>query len=73
MTLTRDGLALWMAVIVAASAYLMTMPPPTEWNYQQWLQTVSAAALWTVGKMQSSPAPSKKEVRRGVRVNGEPL
>ena len=73
MKLTRDGLSLWLAVIVAAAAYLMMMPPPQEWTYQQWLQTISAAALWGTGKLQASPQPSKKEVRRGVRVNGEPL
>jgi hypothetical protein len=54
MTLTRDSAALTIAAILAALAYLGTMPPPTEWTYQQWLQTAMAAVMWISGKLSSS-------------------
>lgn len=74
MKLTRDGALLWLLAVGALVAYLMSVgTAPTEWDYKQWLQFISAAAAWAIGKLQASPAPSSKEVARGVRDNGEPV
>jgi hypothetical protein len=73
-TITRDGALLWFVAAGALAAYLISDgTPPTEWTYQQWLQFVSAAALWGTGKLQNSSRPSSGEVRRGFRDNGEPV
>ena len=73
MTLTRDGLSLWLLAVAALAAYLSAAPPPTEWSYQQWIQFVAACAAWAIGKLQASPQPSSKEVKRGWRDDGKDL
>jgi hypothetical protein len=72
--LTRDGLSLWLLGAGALVAYLLSVGvPPNEWNYQQWLQFAAAAAGWGIGRQQVSSLPSKQEVARGIRDNGEPV
>ena len=74
VTLTRDGVLLWLLAGGALVGYLLSVGvPPTDWDYQQWLQFAAAIAAWGVGKLQASPAPSSKEVARGFRDNGEPV
>lgn len=53
--LTRDSLTLYVLALVAVAGYLSTMPVPTEWTYGQWLQAISAAGMYVVGKLQTSP------------------
>lgn len=73
-TITRDGALLWLVGVAAMVGYLLSVPePPTEWDYRQWLNAAAAAALWGIGKLQSSPAPSSKEVTRGFRDDGTPM
>jgi hypothetical protein len=74
MRVTRDGALLWLLTIAALAGYLTSVgTPPTEWTYAQWLQFAAAAAAWGIGKLQASPAPSSKELRRGFRDNGAPV
>jgi peptidoglycan/LPS O-acetylase OafA/YrhL len=63
MVLTRDGALLWCVALAALVAYLVSVgTPPTHWTYAQWLQFASAIMVWVVGKLQTSPLPSKEEV-----------
>lgn len=72
MKLTRDGALLWGMAVAALVGYLVSVGiPPTQWDYPQWLQFLAAVSAWAVGKLQASPAPSTKEVKRGYRDNGE--
>lgn len=65
MTVTRDGALLWVLAGAALVGYLVSVgAPPNEWDYKQWLNFAAAGFAWLVGKLQSSPQPSKKEVRR---------
>ncbi len=62
MTLTRNGLTLWIASIAALVGYLVADGrPPTIWHYGDWLKFLAAACAWGIGKLQSSPLPSKDE------------
>ncbi len=68
--LTRDS-ALWtLAAVIACMGYLMTLPPPTEWTYYQWLQTAAAAALWISGKLSTSPVSHSEEGDAKITPNG---
>lgn len=74
MKLTRDGVLLWLLAGGALLGYLLSVGvPPNEWDYKQWLQFLAAGAAWGIGKLQSSPAPSSKEVARGFRDSGAPV
>ena len=55
MNLTRDSLAFYLMALAAAASLLATMPPPTQWSYAQWMQMVASAALYLIGKLQTSP------------------
>lgn len=73
MKVTRDGLLLWCLAGAALVGYLVSVEiPPTQWDYHHWLQFAAAVSAWAVGKMQTSPAPSSKEVARGFRDDGRP-
>lgn len=71
MTVTRDGVLLWVLAGAALVGYLVSVGvPPNEWDYKQWLQFATAIFGWLVGKLQTSPQPSTSEVERGVRDDG---
>lgn len=61
MTLTRDSLVFYAMAVAAAAGFLATMPPPTDWSYAQWMQVIAAAALWAIGKLQTSPLKGDHE------------
>lgn len=61
MTLRRDSFSLTLLALAAALGYLAMMPPPTQWTYQQWIQTALGAVLWLSGKGANSPLMSKAE------------
>lgn len=74
MKITRDGAVLWFVALGALAAYLLSVgTPPNQWDYKQWVEFAAAVAMWGAGKLQVSPQPSTKEVRRGFRDNGEPV
>jgi hypothetical protein len=61
--MTRDSIYLTLIAVAAAGAYLASMPPPAEWTWAQWCQSVAAAAIWVAAKLSTSPLPGedKKE------------
>lgn len=61
MKLTRDSVVLSLTAAAAALGFLMTMPPPTHWSYQQWLQVALGAVLWIAGKLGSSPLTGRDD------------
>ena len=72
--LTRDGVLIWVLAFAALAAYLKSVGvPPTEWDYNQWLEFASACAMWGTGKLGASLLPSTKEVKRGFRDDGSPV
>lgn len=55
---TRDSLLMYALAAGAALGYLATAPtPPTEWGYRDWLNALTVAIAWIVGKLQTSPLP----------------
>jgi hypothetical protein len=61
--LTRDSALLWLAMAAAALTYLAAMPPPTEWTYAQWMQTLATGAFGAAGKLMSSPLAHSKDAQ----------
>lgn len=55
--MNRDSVMWSLVILAAAGAYLATMPPPTEWTWAQWCQTVAALAGIVAGKLSTSPLP----------------
>ena len=66
--LTRDSVVWWIGLAVAIVGQLIVVgKPPTEWTYLEWLQIISFALAWVVGKLASSPlagAPKDDVVSR---------
>ena len=53
--LTRDSALLWVLAAAAVFAHLKQVGvPPTQWDYQQWMETGTFLAAWLIGKMQTS-------------------
>lgn len=71
MKFTRDSLLLWLALVAAVGAYLLSVgDPPTVWTYQQWLQFVTAMIAVGVAKLQNSPLLSTAEKKADEKLNG---
>jgi|GEM_PF-4818035 len=58
--MTRDSWILTFVMVAAAAAYLATMPPPTDWVWAQWMQTVAALAGVIAAKLGTSPLKGAK-------------
>ena len=62
---SRDSLLLYLGAAAALVAYLMTTEKsPMEWNYRDWLNALTVAIAWGIGKLQTSPLPSHETVVR---------
>ena len=59
--MTRDSMYLTLIAIAAAGAYLASMPPPIEWTWAQWCQTIAAGAMWAAAKLSTSPLKGEKK------------
>ena len=78
MKLTRDSLLWSFLILGAVFAYLGTMPPPWEWTYAQWIQSLAAVVATISGILRNSwlkgaegptakmPPPAVKAAKRGV-------
>lgn len=51
----RDSAVLWLAAAIAALYYLGDAGDPRLWGFEEWRKAGLAAALWGIGKLQSSP------------------
>lgn len=72
MRFTRDSLLLWLALLAAVGAYLLSVgEPPTVWTYQQWLQFVTAMIAVGVAKLQTSPLSSTAEKKANEQLSGK--
>ena len=57
----RDSFVLWLGLVVAIVGYLVTaQTPPQDWSYMQWLQALSFALAWVMGKLATSPFAGKE-------------
>lgn len=61
MKLSRDSLLLWIPVLGALIAYLLSAPPPTEWGYTQWLQFAAAVVATASAKLMRSPLKGEND------------
>jgi hypothetical protein len=60
--MNRDSILLTLGIIAAAVGYLISAgKPPTEWNYQEWLQGASFAIGVLLAKLSTSPLPHSEE------------
>ena len=57
----RDGTSLWLMAIIAGLLYLEAAGDPRAWGFEEWRQAGLAAALYAVGKHQSSPLKGKSD------------
>lgn len=56
MTFTRDSLVWWFAILASVIGYLTSAEkPPTEWTYNEWLQSLSFVVGVVSGKLAASP------------------
>ncbi len=55
----RDSKVLLLSLIGAVLGYLMTLPPPTEWTYLQWLQSLAFTVATVSAKLGGSPLKGK--------------
>ena len=56
----RTHWGFWLALAGAVVMYLTSAEKqPTGWTYAEWLQAVSFAIAWLIGKLQSSPLPGR--------------
>src|SRR3990172_195391 len=69
MKLTRDS-ALWTVLIIGAVlAYLGTMPPPTQWTYTQWVQSLSALVAAIAGGPRNAWLPGENDAAKKDKVD----
>jgi hypothetical protein len=47
----------WLAAAGALLGYLSLQPPPTAWDYKQWLAASLAGVGWLSGYLKASPLP----------------
>jgi hypothetical protein len=71
MTPTRDSLVWIFGLLLAIVGYLIGVgKPPTEWNYGDWLATISAALGILMAKLQGSPLQlsykGQRQVAQGI-------
>jgi len=62
--MTRDSWTLTIIILGAVAAYLAAMPPPLDWTWTQWMQSVAALAAVIAGKLATSPLPGVKRDNR---------
>ena len=58
---TRDSAIWWLAIVAAVLTYLIAAPPPTQWDYYEWLKAIAFGVATISGKLATSPLPSKRE------------
>jgi hypothetical protein len=64
MRITRDSALLWLTSLGAVFAYFQAAATaPTAWTWNEWTQFAVFLISIFVGKLQSSPLPSKQEVK----------
>jgi hypothetical protein len=69
--MNRDSIVLTIGIFGAIVGYLITAgKPPTEWNYQEWLQAGSFAIGVLMAKLSTSPLPHSTEGDMKVTVSG---
>ena len=60
--MSRDSIVWTLAILGALVTYLLSVgTPPTDWNYQQWLQFVAAVVATVSGKLATSPLRGRAE------------
>jgi len=52
--MTRDSILLYVGAVSAFLTYI-AVKPPTQWDYQEWIQFGMAVCAYIIGKLQSSP------------------
>lgn len=52
---TRDSGVWWLGIAGAALTYLLAAPPPTAWDYYEWLRAVAFLVATLSGKLATSP------------------
>lgn len=57
--MNRDSILWWVLIIGAVLGYMATLPPPTEWDYKQWLNAAVSIIGIIAAKMATSPLPGK--------------
>lgn len=55
MKLTRDSAVWWLLIVGAVVTYLSQMPPPVDWTWAQWMQSIAALVGIIAGKLATSP------------------
>ena len=53
--LTRDSVLWGLGIAGAVLTYLIASPPPTQWDYAEWLKALAFAVATVAAKMGSSP------------------
>jgi len=52
---TRDSMVWWLLMIGAVVGYLATVPVPSSWSYEQWMNAVLVIIGIVAGKLATSP------------------
>jgi hypothetical protein len=69
--MNRDSILLSIGILGAVIGYLISAgKPPTEWNYQEWLQAGSFAIGVLLAKLSTSPLPHSEEGDMKITVSG---
>jgi hypothetical protein len=69
--MNRDSILLSIGILGAALGYLISAEkPPTDWNYQEWLQAGSFAIGVLLAKLSTSPLPHSEEGYRKITASG---
>ena len=55
MNVSRDSMVWWIGIAGALLAYLSSAPAPTDWDYPQVIQFLSAVVATISGKLATSP------------------
>lgn len=52
---TRDSMIWWVLMIGAVLGYVATLPAPTTWSYEQWMNAAVVIVGIIAGKLATSP------------------
>ena len=55
MRLTRDSWIWTLSIIAALLTYLGAAPPPTQWDYLQWIKFAALVVATVSAKLATSP------------------
>jgi hypothetical protein len=69
--MNRDSIVLTLAVLGSVLGYLIAAgKPPTDWNYQEWLQAAAFGVGVIAAKLSTSPLKHSTEGDMKVTVSG---